>query len=131
MATLLAAFNASQSEDKAFAAAYGLDRDGVYNAWRKSVGLPQIAAAPSGTQTSPQRNSAAPVPTVAGAAGSDAQATQPPAPAPVQSQPSSSGSTDTTATVVLVVAGVAIFLALLAIAVTGGLMLSKRGSRPS
>src|SRR5579883_817568 len=133
MAKLLAAFNTSQAEDKAFTAAYGMDRDGVYNAWRKSVGLPQVAAAvPSGTQTSPQRNSApAPAPTVAGASGSDAQATQPPAPAPVRSQPSSGGSSDTTVTVVLVVAGVAIVLALLVIAVTGGLMLSKRGGRPS
>lgn len=131
MAKLLAAFNASQSEDKAFTAAYGMDRDGVYNAWRKSVGLPQVAAAPSGTQTSPQRNAAAPAPTVAGAAGSDVQATQPPAPAPVRSQPSSGGATDTTVTAVLIVAGVAIFLALLAIAVTGGLMLSKRGNGPS
>ncbi|HZQ36350.1 MAG TPA: peptidase MA family metallohydrolase [Dehalococcoidia bacterium] len=131
MAKLLAAFNSSQSEDKAFSAAYGLDRDGVYNAWRKSVGLAPVAAAPSGTQAAPARNAAAPAPSVAGAAGSDAQATQPPAPAPVRSQPSANTTSDTTLTVVLVVAGVAVFLALLVIAVTGGLMLSKRGSRPS
>lgn len=130
MAKLLAAFNANQAEDKAFSAAYGLDRDGVYNAWRKSVGLAAVAA--SGTQAPPQRNSAAaPAPTVAGAAGSNAQATQPPAPAPVRSQPPANSSSDSTVTVVLVVAGVCVFLALLVIAVTGGLMLSKRGSRPS
>ena len=53
MAKLLAAFNGSQSEDKAFTAAYGLDRDGVYNAWRKSVGLATVAVA-NATQAPPR-----------------------------------------------------------------------------
>ncbi len=129
LAKLLAAFDASQSEDQAFTAAYGMNRDGVYNAWRKSVGL-SAAAAPNATQAPPARNAAAPAPSAVGAAGSNVQATQPPTTAPVRSRPASSSS-DSTVTVVLAVAGVAIFLALLVIAITGGLMLSKRGGRPS
>ncbi|HLZ70973.1 MAG TPA: peptidase MA family metallohydrolase [Dehalococcoidia bacterium] len=132
MAKLLAAFNASQSPDQAFTAIYGQNRDGIYNAWRKSVGLPAAAVA-SGTQAPPARNAAAaaPAPSAESAGAANAQGTQPPDTAPVRSKPATSSSGDTTVTVVLAVAGVAIFLALLAIAITGGLMLSKRGGRPS
>src|SRR5205823_5475321 len=59
-AQLLAAFKGGASEDQAFTKAFGLDRNGVYNAWRKSVGLSEVAAPAAAPSQAPSRNASAP-----------------------------------------------------------------------
>lgn len=145
LAQLLAQFKGVVSEDTAFQNVYGLNRDGVYNAWRESVGLRAVATTAAGAPARPAQNSgsaaapaasaasgdaAAPSATSAGAASrSNAAPTQPPAPAPkVGSRSSASGNSgDDVMKIVLAAGGAAAFLALLVVAVFGGLALSRRG----
>jgi hypothetical protein len=130
MAQILAEFKSGTGDDAAFTKAYGMDRTGIYNAWRKSVGLQQVAA-PQPTSAAPSNSSRLqPAPTQPGAAPPNAQPTQPAEvpPKPAASSSSSSG-TDTIAVVMIAVGGTAAFLALLVAAVLGGLALSRRGSR--
>jgi hypothetical protein len=131
MAQLLAQFKGGATEDKAFQQAYGMDRSGVYDAWRQSVGLRSAAAPQATQQAAPSRNSSQqqPQPTQSGS-GSNAVATAPPAPAPKPSSRSSGdSSSDTVTAIALAVGGTALLLALLGGAVIGGLAMSRRGQR--
>lgn len=127
IAQLLAQFKAGKSEDAAFTAVYGMDRDGIYNAWRKSVGLQAVAPQPTAAAAAPN-SQAAPSQAAGGssdtsnAAGSGAGA-NPPAP----HTNSGSGNDNTAVIVVAAVAGSAAVLALAVLAVLGGLALSRRG----
>ncbi|MHB8575537.1 MAG: peptidase MA family metallohydrolase, partial [Dehalococcoidia bacterium] len=147
LADLMAAFKAGKTEDVAFTAVYGMDRDGIYNAWRKNVGLAPVAvtaptqAAPSSrsqqsqpapTQQAPSSSSqqaqpSRPASTRPAQFGSNAgaQPTQPPA--PVRSSTVATASSSENATVVvLAVLGSVAFSVLLAAVVVGGLFLSHR-----
>ncbi len=131
-AQLLAAFKGGASEDQAFMKAFGVDRNGVYNAWRKSVGLSAVAAPVAAPSQAPARNASAPQPPSA-TQQSDANsssATQPTIaapPPPKSASANSSTSTDDVTPIVLGIVGGIIALALLSAAVVGGLMLSRRG----
>jgi len=134
MAQLLAAFKAGQSEDAAFTKAYGLDRDGIYNAWRKSVGLNAVPAsgarppaAPSQAPASNQGSSPAPPAPNQGGVGPISEPSVSPPANPTRTANKSSSSDDTLPIVLLGVAGGALFLALIVAAVFGGLALSRRG----
>jgi hypothetical protein len=126
IAQLLAQFKAGKTEDQAFQAVYGMDRTGIYNAWRTSVGLKPIAALPAGVPSAPARQRAATqesAPTQ-GSSGNDAGATNGSA---VRTGSSSGSGADPLVVAIVVVAGAATVLALLGIAVVGGLALSRRG----
>jgi hypothetical protein len=126
-AQLLAAFKGGASEDQAFTMAFGLDRNGVYNAWRKSVGLSEVAA----PAAAPARNASAPQPPAATQQSDSNSNTQPTVAAPPQPSSASSGtstSSDNVTPIVLGIVGGIVVIALLSAAVVGGLMLSRRGN---
>jgi hypothetical protein len=132
IAALLAQFKSGKSEDAAFQAVYNLDRDGIYNAWRKSVGLAAVVAAPtSKPAAAPQQQQPAPT-QIAAAGSSDSSqgstnnATTNNTALPTGAKPASSDN-NTLVIVIGVVAGAAALLALAGIAVIGGLALSRRG----
>jgi len=132
IAQLLAQFKAGKTEDQAFQAVYGMDRVGIYNAWRKSVGLNPISAPPAGAPSAPARQSAATqqsAPTqeaaTQGSSAGDAGAAN--AGAGRAGSASSGSGPDPLVIAIGAVAGAATVLALLGIAVVGGLALSRRG----
>lgn len=129
MAQLLTAFQGGQSEDAAFTKAYGKDREGIYNAWRQSVGLSTTAPAPAPSQAPPGNQNAAPAPPAPaqGGAGPNSEPTQAAPSQPTRSTGHSTSSDDNLPIILLGVAGGALFLALLATAIVGGLALSRRG----
>ncbi len=123
-AQLMAAFKSGASEDAAFTKAYGLDRDGVYNTWRKSVGLAEVAApaaVPSQAPASNPRAAQPAAPTIPGGADSNT------APAAPQSGTNTSSGSDNSTVIVVAIAGGLALLCLLGAAVVGGLALSRRG----
>lgn len=138
-AQLMGAFKNGATEDAAFSSVYGADRDGVYQQWRKGVGL--SASVPAAPAVSPapvqSRNAASPAATAegsvrqpsattaSGAAGAVVP-TQPPAPNPNRNA-GTSGSDNTLTTVIVAVGAGAGVLALLIAAIFGGLALSRRG----
>jgi hypothetical protein len=128
IAALLAQFKAGKTQDAAFQAVYNMNSDGIYNAWRKSVGLNPAAAAPSQPPNRPSQQQAAPSiqPTVAGAqsSGSNAPITDN---APLPHGKNSTSDNNALVIVIASIAGAAALLALLGIAVIGGLALSRRG----
>lgn len=134
IAALLAQFKAGKSEDAAFQAVYKLDRDGIYNAWRKSVGLAAVAPAPtSQPAAAPQQQRPAPS-QVASNSGSSSSSGQGSTTnvgtnntlVPTGAKPAASDN-NTLVIVIASVAGGAALLALAGIAVVGGLALSRRG----
>jgi hypothetical protein len=129
MAQLLAQFKNGATEDDAFSKVYGENRDALYNDWRKSVGLSPVAAQQSAQSAPSQQAPAQPAGSQSQSQSQPQQApppTQPSLPQPAQApQPASAG--DSTTTIIVGVAmGVAV-LALLGLAVIGGLLLSRRG----
>ena len=128
IAALLAQFKAGKTQDVAFQAVFNMNTDAVYNAWRKSVGLSAVAAAPSqAPSVPPQQQQAAPSqqPPVAGAQSNSNGPTSDNAPLPHGR--SSSSDNNTLVIVIAAIAGAAALLALLGIVVIGGLALSRRG----
>jgi hypothetical protein len=118
MAALMAAMKAGATIDEALLEVYGVDQDGLYNAWRVSVGLPELDLAPvvTGPSAAQPEATRAPLTLPTSVVGGGSQSTAAPEPtesAQVDAAPAAAEGGDNTMTAILV--------ALVAVLLAGGM----------